>query len=1098
MGEQMLRIGLLGPLTVHYGGNKVAVRAGKQRVLLTALALRAGRVVGTDELIDSLWPDEAVGSSRSALQVHMARLRGTLTATAPAAGRLIETLPMGYALRVNTADVDLLRFGELVHKVQQQWQRESPTAVRDTITEALALWRGPALADIPGDSLRDHAQLLTEQRLTLLERRFELDLVLGRHEEVIGELRAAVRAHPLREPLWGHLMRALCLSGRKAEALETYRQLAEKLEKEVGVAPDEALRELYGQILSGTLTSEPARAVVEAVEPPASATTALAPRAEAEVNHWPVLCALPPDVHDFVGRSDELRRLEKLLTETPPRALPIVNVTGSPGVGKTALAVRAAHDVRLFYPDGQWFVRLGATSGSPRDPADVLAELLRSSGTSSAAIPQGLDARAAMFRARVADRRVLLLFDDAQDADQVAPLLPGTPGCAVVVTSRSTLSDLLVLHGARIVVTGILSVVEGRRLLEHNIGDERVVAEPDEADELVELCACLPLALRVAAASLAVRPTQTLRSYVADLRDGNRIAKLTVGNTSRAAVQAAFDLSYQLLSEPARRLFRRLGLVPGPSFTPTAAAVVAGLDVATATRLLDELAVANLIEPYEQGRYRFHELLRLYAVERGRADDSKDESQESLSALLEWYLHTAASAVVPRYPGMIRIEEAGSPPELTLDFGTDAEALDWLHSERPNLVAAITAAEENHGPVSWLLTDVLRGYFWSGWHSEEWQAAANAGLRAAIAAGDHRAQWAMHYSLGLAHYRIAEYPTSLEHLTSAEAIAERSSLPEFAAETRNGLGIVLLAKGRLTEARQTLARGIALDRELDLPLPQARAHRHLGTVEHALGAYAEALAHFRAAIEIDERFGVEFTRSENLGRVGLAQIGLGREEEGLAELRASLAASLESGSRFDRAAAHCRLATASLLVGDPEPAGVEAREGRALAADLGDRAIRADAWNVSGAASRALGQVERSIEEHEKALEVAIAAKHAQIELEARLGLAISTRVLGRLDASMDHLCAALALVRRDGLTVMHGHVLVMLAATLRAEGRTGEAARLCQDAAATYRRGGHRWAPAVAESLPDASEDGWARADRLLAPVGTTVMNQAACGFES
>ncbi|MGX1133682.1 DNA-binding SARP family transcriptional activator [Streptomyces glaucescens] len=1102
----MFTFQLLGPLKIAANGRTVHLKAKKPRILLAALLLGGNRGVSNDRLVSLLWDDEDVPkNSRGALHIHINRLRRTLTSTVATGGDLIRTTPDGYAIDVGADNLDILRFEQLEQEFRRQRGRVAPQAESDLVEAALSIWRGPALCDIPSDRLRQSvAPQLTERRLALLEYHFELKLRMGAHEEAIGELRSTVIKHPLRENLWAQLIRALYETGRKAESLQTYLTLSRTLAEEAGIDPSNDLQKLHRSILNDSYEPpepEPAAQPQEADHEPDNAAVAS--------YNWTELCQLPPIVADFVGRDEPLEQMTALLKgNAGGTALSIVVVTGPAGVGKTALAVRAAHQVRSHFLDGQWFVRFGGAGDQSRSPSDVLAELLRRSGVSSAAIPSDVESRAAMFRARLADRRVLLLLDDIREAEQIVPLLPGTSSCTVLITSRSNLTELVALHGARLVPLNVLTAQEAESLLSHMLGPSRS-ADPEDLAELAELCAYLPLALRVAAASLLSRPQLALSTYIEELRHGNRVAKLTVGSNRRAAVQAAFDLSYHAQTAQAQQLFRMLGLVPIRDYTAASAAALLDLPASEAELLLQDLAFASLLEEHSPGRYRFHELMQIYAAERAREEDTVQERRAAEQRLFTWYLYSAASAVVPRYPGMIRLPMADPPDSVhPLPFATDEAALQWLLVERANLIAVIACAAAQDSltahETGWLLADVLRGYFWSGWNSNEWKTAARAGLNSARKAGDPPAQWAMNYSLGLANYRSADYDLSHTHLTEAGWLAAQHGLRTFAAETSNGMGLLLLAQGRLRDAAQALEDGLVLDRELDLPIAEARARRHLGSVEHARGHFSSALAQFKRAQRIDREHGVRFTESETLGRIGLTLCALGRGEEGLGALWLSLRASHELGGRFDRAAAHCRLAVGQLMERQPGTATEHARAAEMLAKDLGDQVVSADAHNILASCSRMSGHLDLAEHEYERARVLAGLAGHPQSAVEALFGLAVVALERGLPHRALDCLSRAMDHARKDHLVLCEAHVTLLRCVAFSAMGKWQDAVVSGSDAADAYLALGSSCGEERSRELVRQAELGmfdlaeFLRGSPRFVPLATTVLAQSACGFDS
>ncbi|MFC7723163.1 AfsR/SARP family transcriptional regulator [Nonomuraea recticatena] len=483
--------------------------AGKQRILLAGLLLRANHMVSTAELIEYVWDGVPPAGARGAVQTYMARVRGSLGK----ACRIVNHGD-GYLIEAPDASLDLHRFRDLVARAEMA-SGNDPTVESGLLRQALALWRGPALSNVPSETLRTLAvPTLAEERLHALERCVEVDLSLGRHRHVLAELRVVTAEHPLHEGFWGQLMRALYGSGRQAEALEAFRTLHRLLRDELGIEPSEYLQRLHHEMLLGRTP------------------IAREPRDTLHTGPWSAACHLPLEIGSYAGNAELIDEATSRLVSRDAGTVPIVAVCGAPGTGKTAFAIRVAHRIRHAFPDGQWFVRLRRADGAPRDPFDVLAEMLLAAGLDRSRIPDDLDARAARLRAEMADRSALLLLDDAADAAQVRPLLPGTAGCAVVVTSRLDLRGLAALCDAHIAVLSGLPREYSVRLLAELTGNGREAGD-DTLAEIARLCGDLPLALRLAAANIAGRsPAEVLR-YVAALRSSDRLSSLRWRATQR-------------------------------------------------------------------------------------------------------------------------------------------------------------------------------------------------------------------------------------------------------------------------------------------------------------------------------------------------------------------------------------------------------------------------------------------------------------------------------------------------------------------------------------------------------------------------------------
>lgn len=595
-----VRFAVLGPLALRRDRRPVRLGGPRPRVLLASLLLRANELVGVDQLVDRLWGVNPPQDARAALQVVVTRLRQALGVDA----ERIRTQPGGYLIAVSPDELDLLHFNELVARADEAARAGDITAESKLLTEAVGLWHGPPLVNVPSDLLhREDVAQLSERHLLAEEQRNEAGLRLGRHTALISELRSLTAQHPLRERFWAQLTTALYRSGRQAEALAAYGSVAQLLSDELGIDPGPELRELHQAVL----TADPVLATPEMLptSPP-----------------WQPSCQLPLDIGVFAGRERLVDHLVELLGSDAGHSLPVVALSGSPGVGKSALAIRVAHQLRSAFPDGQWYLQLAGTSTTPRHPGDVLAELLVTAGLPATALPAGLHERAAVLRARLADRRVLLVCDDAASADQVRSLLPGTAGCAVLVTSRTELSGLA-LQGAYHVALDPLSSAEATELLTSMLGAGRVHAEPDATAELARLCDHIPLALRITGANLTARPHASLNLYADELRCGDRLSLLAVPGDPNTAVRAAFELSYVALPVELRYAFRRLGLVPGSDFTPETTAALLEVDIARAEELLEHLTARNLLRRQASKRYFLHDLIRLYAAELASADPGR-------------------------------------------------------------------------------------------------------------------------------------------------------------------------------------------------------------------------------------------------------------------------------------------------------------------------------------------------------------------------------------------------------------------------------------------------------------------------------------------
>jgi DNA-binding SARP family transcriptional activator len=600
---------ILGPLEVWEHGRAAPLGGPKQRALLATLLLDANHVVPADRLVHELWGDDPPVTAENLLHGYVSQLRRCLRSR-----QVLVTRPPGYLLQVEQGRLDLHRFEELAEEARLAMEAGAADRAADALGEALDLWRGPALGDVDLRGLsRSKVAQLEERRMAALEERVEADLRRGRHADVTSELQALVVASPLRERLRAQLMFALYRSGRQAEALAVYRDGRQLLTEELGLEPGPALQRLEHAILA----ADPA------LEPPEPTT--VADGSPSLVANPP--CHLPADVADFTGRQEALAALTGLLGREPDGhapAMAVATIAGMAGVGKTALAVRTAHRLRPRFPDGQLHVHLGG-SGRPRPPAEVLAGLLQALGEDPAAVPDGLEERAWRYRTLLADRRVLVVLDDAAAEAQVRPLLPGGAGCAALVTSRATLAGLEAAHQLTL---DVLDPDEAVGLLAKVAGPGRVAAEPVAAEAIARRCGYLPLAVRVAGARLTARPHWRLARLAERLGDETRrLDELRAGDLE---VRASLEGSLRGQDAATRRAFRLLGLLPAGDFTARAVAALLDLPVTDAEELLERLVEVHLLEvagleAAGRTRYRLHDLLRGLARERLLAETTETD-----------------------------------------------------------------------------------------------------------------------------------------------------------------------------------------------------------------------------------------------------------------------------------------------------------------------------------------------------------------------------------------------------------------------------------------------------------------------------------------
>jgi DNA-binding SARP family transcriptional activator len=760
----LMDFGLLGPLLVRRGKELVGVPRGNQRAVLAALLLAAGRVVPVETLAELLWGPEPPASARATVKNYVKRLRQTLGET----GRnQIRTHPGGYSITVAADELDVSRFESLVAAARAEargrvWDRASQSA-----EAALALWRGEPLVD--AGSVELAAQVmprLAELHVQALEVWVGSELHLGRYIDVVPQLRQQLLVHPLREQLHALLMRALHLAGEQGEALAVYADARRILIGELGTEPGAELRELHQRILvNDPALAAPALVCAEpaAAEPLTAGLMADAPN----VAMLAVPRQLPGIAGDFVGREVELAALDETLKEASgqqPGTVVINAISGTAGVGKTALAMRWAHQAASQFPDGQLYVNLRGfdLSSRPARSAEAIGGFLDALGVPAGRIPTDQAAQVGLYRSLLADRQILIVLDNAHDEEQVRPLLPPGPGCLTVVTSRNKMTGLAVAEGARLLVLDPLTPDEACRMLSARLGRHRPHGNPETIAEIARLCAFLPLALAAAAARAADSPALLLSGLAAELRASrprlDALDALDAGDPA-VCVRSVFSWSYRELSAGGQRMFRVMGLHPGPDIAIAAAASLAGTSPAETHHSLAELTRLHLVSEHIPGRYACHDLLRAYAAEQAATLD--DEARGAATGrILDHYLHSAYAASRVLDPARdVQVNPAlPRPPVVPEHFADPGQALAWLTAEHRVLLAAVRLAADNaFDTYAWQLPLAMMPFFSRTGHWHEQVAAQRTALAAAERLGDLGAQAISCRVLGLATAQLGIY-----------------------------------------------------------------------------------------------------------------------------------------------------------------------------------------------------------------------------------------------------------------------------------------------------------------------------------------------------
>ncbi|RKE16805.1 DNA-binding SARP family transcriptional activator [Streptomyces sp. TLI_171] len=842
-----MRFGLLGDLRVQDdSGAALTLHSAHGRALLAALLLTPNRPVSRERLTDALWGASPPPTASAALTNQIARLRRFL---GPGGTDRLRTVPSGYLLRIGPTELDTEEFTRAVAAAATARQRADWQGVSSSAHAALHLWRGTPLGDLPlvAEQALPAVRSFEEARLQVAEWFFEAELNLGRHASTLAELTRWAALHPLHESLHVHLVTALYRNGRQAEALNAFDGIRTRLAEELGVDPGPALLTVHQQVLRAdpdllpppAPAAVPTKAAAPTVDPEPLATSASVGTG-ADASARPAPAQLPADVFDFTGRADVLAALtDRLEAVAADGGACLLAVSGMGGVGKTALAVHAAHRVRHLFPDGQLYVDLhGFGNAQPRNPHDVLACFLGDLDPEllGAPLPEHTDDRAGRLRSVLSDRRVLLVLDNARDAEQILPLLPGHSRCAVLVTSRTALTAL---PGAHHVALEPLDVDEQRDLLARVCGAERVNAEPDDALRLLAACGGLPLALRITSARLTARPTWSL-GVLADHLTGNgsRLRSLSAGHLSVRATLASSYLALRDSHDPverdAARLFRLLGLLPGLVFGIKQAAALADRPEHVAAELLETLVDYQLLQSPEPLRYRFHDLLGELAAEAAVTEDSHEDSDAAPVRLMVWYCAALQHAADTLFPGVRRIAVLADQPAVAPpDFTGGPQVTAWCTQELSSITTVVRHAAASSRPdLAWRIAYGLSGYMTAGWWTGAADECRELALHSAEGSGDLLGQALMLERIGVVHGMSDRFPEAIEALAAALDRAERAGRGDIAVNVLKNLALshsmMDEPEAGLAYARRALERGVPEDDDL-LVSTMASLHLKLGT-----------------------------------------------------------------------------------------------------------------------------------------------------------------------------------------------------------------------------------------------------------------------------
>jgi len=932
-----IQFGVLGPIRAT-AGEAVAALPAKERVVLATLLLRAGQVVAASALIEALWDDRPPATARNSLQSHVRQLRRLL---GPAAGRIITKAP-GYLVEVRPGELDLDGFIRLTGRAKTAANDGAWEDAAALLSEALGLWRGEPLSDVPSPLLqRNEAPRLLELRAQALEARVEADLRAGGHDAVIAELRQLVGVYPHRERIQAQLMLALYRGGRPGEALAAYQDARRVLREDLGVDPGRPLQDLHHQILAAdpALTDDlpgaaagpgPGQLPADPTDRPDLGARRLPAGPPGRLDLGPR--QLPADLPDFTGRDAEVARFKEFLSRRAdgPGAVGLAVIAGQGGIGKTALAVHLAHQVAAGFDGGQLFASLGGAA-NPLPATEALARFLRDLDVPDAAIPPTEAERAARYRTLLAGRKMLIVLDDAHSAAQVRPLLPGGGGAAVIVTSRTMLADL---PGAYFCGLRVLDDAASQALFTTIVGHRRLSAEPESTRSVLTACAGLPLALRIAGSRLASRPRWSV-SRLSGLLAGEqrRLAELTTGDL---AVRASIEVSYQALPGDGR-MFRLFGLAGFGTLSTAGLAALAGLPDDEAGHAAETLVDAHLLESPAPDQFTMHDLVRLYAAERARADEPDEEQQMALHRLLTWYLHSLHAAVTAlgklQRPFPLEALPTGAEPT---GFADVTAALGWLEGERCNLLKAVdlAAALGLHGvcaQLAWL----LRGFCeWSGYWTDL-VTTAGAGLAAAIAAGDQRATAGLLNNLGAAYFKLGQFAAAIDRLDQSLEISRTLGDKRGQAMTLPNIGVIELASGMTESAIGRFTDALALDVELGDETGRGFCLHNLGAAYQSTGDLSTALDYYQRASRIRAGLQVLHDQAATLHSIGEVLIDLGRVTQGMESLNQVLEMCTSNGMRYGEGMTLASLGDGVLALGQPDQARELWRRAHAVLASLG-------------------------------------------------------------------------------------------------------------------------------------------------------------------
>jgi DNA-binding SARP family transcriptional activator/tetratricopeptide (TPR) repeat protein len=915
MAVVRMRFRLLGPVDVDEAGQSGLLGGPRQLAVLAALLVRANETVGLPYLCEAVW-EVPPNAAESNIRTYVAKLRRLLGERG--LGDRLTTGNRGYHLAVAPGELDLNLFEEAIGQGQHAARADQHQEAADAFASAVALWRGDAFGNAAlGPVLRAEQARLAEKRVLAAEGLARARIALGAADTVVADLHQLVAEHPTREELAALLMLALHRTGRQADALALFTRIRRRLVEELGIEPGARLTGVHQEIL----TDEPAHT-------PAPPNPVPAIRAQHQ---------LPMDPAGFTGRTEALDELYRFVEQEADKTVAIGVITGMAGVGKTRLAVHAAHELmrRGQFTELQLWADLRgfAPEAQPVDPAGVLTRFLVLLGVPPDRVPGDPADRAVLYRDRLAGRRTLVLLDNAADEEQVRPLLPGSAGNVVLVTSRRTLPDL---DGVHVVHLDVFDTDNAITLLARVAGTGRVLADRDAAVRVVELCGRLPIAITIAAQQLRNRPKWTVRDLMHRLEAATDRLEALHGRSR--AVRAVFDLSYRMLPPGTQRVFQLTGLHPAEDFTAVSVAALAGVDPEGADRMLEELADEHLLTEVAPGRFHSHDLVRLYTRASATAHMSDVDIGEALRRLLTWYLYAAASAsrLVNPAGRPVPLDPDLSPRHLPV-FGDRDAALDWFEQERGALVAMVRLAiDRDEHAVAWQLPCACLSFFYLRKHWDDWVVTHRLGLTAANRAGDLDGKARILNGLGVAHSDLGQLDEAVECHHAATELFGQLGDALGQAWNLNNLGVAYDNLGRYAEAADCYLAALPLFREADHSHGESIALSNLGDAYRAIGLPDKAMTRMREALEIQLRTGDRAAQRFTLTSLGDLQRDTGQRLSADTSFRRALAIARDLDDRRTTAKLLRRIAGLRQAAGKAVAARTMLREAHTILLELGD------------------------------------------------------------------------------------------------------------------------------------------------------------------